>query len=75
MFPSRVPEMDPIFLRRVDDGSDFHYVSQKASGLWYRVTPNTAREVFYIQSLPRGIRLLVPADGDGLLVRSDSIPV
>lgn len=75
MFTNRKPEMNPLFLRRHDNGNQFHYTAQHADGLWYRVIPNTAREVFYVQSLPKGIRMLVPAEGDGLLIRADSIPV
>lgn len=74
MFKDRTPEMNPRFITRVDDGSDFRFPVDNADGLWYRVIPETAREVFYLQSLPKGIRVLVPAEGNGLLVRGDSIP-
>ena len=74
MFKNRQPEMNPQFITRVDDGADFRFPVDKADGLWYRVIPETAKEVFYLQALPKGIRVLVPADGDGLLVRGDSIP-
>ena len=74
MFTNRTPEMNPRFITRVDDGSDFRFPVDNADGLWYRVIPETAREVFYLQSLPKGIRVLVPAEGNGLLVRGDSIP-
>jgi len=74
MFKNRQPEMNPQFITRVDDGSDFRFPVDEADGLWYRVIPETAKEVFYLQSLPKGIRVLVPAEGDGLLVRGDSIP-
>lgn len=75
VFSNRQPEIDPRFLTRVDMGNDFCFSVRRADGLWYRVIPETAREVFYLQSLPKGIRLLVPEDGDGLLIRADSIPV
>jgi hypothetical protein len=75
MFKNRQPEMDPKFITRVDEGADFRFPVDTADGLWYRVIPETAREVFYLQTLPKGVRVLVPADGDGLLVRGDSIPV
>ena len=74
MFKNRQPEMNPQFITRVDDGADFRFPVEEADGLWYRVIPETAKEVFYLQSLPKGIRVLVPAEGDGLLVRGDSIP-
>jgi hypothetical protein len=75
MFNDREPEVGPKFITRIDHGADFRFPVDTADGLWYRVKPSTAREVFYLQSLPKGIRVLVPAEGDGLLVRGDSIPV
>ena len=75
MFKNRQPEMNPQFITRVDHGADFSFLVDKAGGLWFRVIPETAKEVFYLQSLPKGIRVLVPSDGDGLLVRGDSIPI
>jgi hypothetical protein len=74
MFQEREPEVGPKFITRIDVGTDFRFPVDTADGLWYRVKPSTAREVFYLQSLPKGIRVLVPAEGDGLLVRGDSIP-
>jgi hypothetical protein len=73
MFPNRIPEVGPRFITRIDEGADFRFSVSKAGGLWYRVNPSNAREVLYLQSLPSGIRVLVPAEGDGLLVRADSI--
>lgn len=73
MFPNRIPEVGPRFITRIDEGSEFRFSVSTAGGLWYRVNPSTAREVFYLQALPKGIRVLVPAEGDGLLVRADSI--
>ncbi len=75
MFEDREPEVGARFITRVDEGSDFRFPVDTADGLWYRVRASTAREVFYLQSLPKGIRVLVPAEGDGLLIRGDSIPV
>jgi len=75
MFEDREPEVGARFITRVDEGADFRFPVDTADGLCYRVRPSTAREVFYLQSLPKGIRVLVPAEGDGLLIRGDSIPV
>ena len=75
MFEDREPEVGARFITRVDEGADFRFPVDTADGLWYRVRPSTAREVFYLQSLPKGIRVLVPAEGDVLLIRGDSIPV
>lgn len=66
--------MGPEFITRIDQANgEFSFSTQKASGLWYRVIPDTAREVLYLQMLPKGVKVLVPASGDGLLVRGDSI--
>ena len=74
MFQDRQPEVNPKFITRIDEGSDFRFSVSEAGGLWYRVNPCNGREVFYLQALPKGIRVLVPAEGNGLLVRADSIP-
>jgi len=73
MFPNRIPEVGPRFITRIDEGSEFRFSVSTADGLWYRVNASNAREVLYLQALPSGIRILVPAEGDGLLVRADSI--
>ena len=75
MFKDREAEMSPKFVQRVDRGEDFHFITQQADGLWFRVRPSTRREVLYIQTLPKNVRVLIPASGDGLLVRGDSIPM
>lgn len=74
MFKRSTPEMGPEFITRIDGNGDFRFSTQKASGLWYRVIPHTAKEIMYLQSLPKNVKVLVPAHGDGLLVRGDAIP-
>lgn len=76
MFKRQTPEIGPEFITRIDEANgEFRFSTQKADGLWYRVIPHTAREVFYLQMLPKGVKVLVPANGDGLLVRGDSVNV
>lgn len=66
--------MSPKFITRIEGNGDFRFSTQKASGLWYRVIPHTAKEIMYLQSLPKNVKVLVPEHGDGLLVRGDSVP-
>jgi hypothetical protein len=75
VFANRIPEMSPRFLTRVDKGNDFIFEENAADGLWYRVIPQTAKEVFFIQFLPKGRLVLTPAKGDGILVRADAMPI
>jgi len=75
MFKRQTPEIGPEFLVRTDlPNGEIKFVTQKTAGLWYRVIPHTAREVFYLQMLPKNVKVLVPAKGDGVFVRGDSIP-
>jgi len=74
MFADREPEINPRFITRVGDGADIKFPASNADGLWYRVKPCCAREVFFIQMLTKGIHTLVPESGDGILIRADSIP-
>ena len=66
--------MAPRFIVRYDQGTEFRFSTKKAEGLWYRVYPSTYQEVVYMQTLPKNVRVLTPAEGDGLLIRADSIP-
>jgi hypothetical protein len=75
MFADRTPVMSPEFILRIDTGGEPSFGTSKADGLWYRVFPKTMKEIVYIQSLPKNIKLLTPAKGDGVLVRADSLPI
>lgn len=75
MFADRTPIMSPEFIQRVDKGREPTFGTSKADGLWYRVFPSTLKEIAYIQTLPKNIRVLAPAVGDGVLVRADSLPI
>ena len=75
MFANRTPVMKPEFVLRVDSGKETTFGISQASGLWYRVFPSNLREITYIQSLPKNIKVLTPANGDGVLVRADSLPI
>jgi len=71
MFNKQTPEMNPTTLIRVElPHSDFRYDSKQLTGLYYRVIPDSARDVFYMQT----IQSFIPESGDGLLVRADLMP-
>lgn len=73
MFKNRRPEYGPLYIERRDRGNEFFYDTKKAEGLWYRVIPETAKEIFYVQFLHKGTSKLVPAEGDGILIRADAL--
>lgn len=75
MFAIRYPEMNPTFLLRVEKGSDFSFEASRAEGLWYRVFPSNIKEIHYLQMLIKNIHILAPAEGGGVLVRADSLPI
>lgn len=74
MFDDREPIMSPEFILRTDEKNEIQINISKASGLWYRVIPKTAKEIFYLQTLTKYVHILAPATGHGVLVRSDIIP-
>ena len=77
LFQERVVENHPKVLLRQDDPvrNDFTFQVQKRVGKFYRVIPNSAKEVFYLRSLQKGYDYFAPAEGDGLIVSAHAIPV
>jgi len=74
MFKYKIPEYDSLTLvKRNLPKDDFTFDVKKLSGLYYRVFPYTAKEVFFLQSLSKGSTIHVPESGDGVLVRADII--
>jgi hypothetical protein len=47
---------------------DFQFKSEKRVGSFYLVIPKTAKEIFYIQMLVKNIDVMIPAEGDGLIL-------
>lgn len=74
MFEDREPVMSPTFVRRIEEKNETKFETSVAAGLWYRVIPKTAKEIFYLQTLTKYVHILAPASGHGVLVRSDIIP-
>ncbi len=75
MFSQRQPLVDPLVLRRKDLGENrFTYRVTQVKGRFYRVIPSSWREVFFAQTLIKGESLEVSPDGDGFLIREDSMP-
>jgi len=73
VFKKRYPEDNPLFIRRVNEGSDFSFETVKAVGSWFRVFPSNMREIRFLQMLPTHVHVLAPAEGDGLLVKASII--
>jgi hypothetical protein len=74
LFKRKTQELNPLVLRRHNvPPNDFKFEEVPLKGLFYRVIPETAREVFFLQTLNKGSTIYAPADGDGLIVRADII--
>ena len=61
---------NPKVLIRIQDleKDDFTFTIRQLEGAFYRVVPNTAKEVAFIQTLKKNIFVYTPATGDGLIV-------
>ena len=70
IFKDREVEINPTVLIREDDKSknDFTFYRKQLFGVYYRVTPKTPKEIFFIQRLTKNSVLFTPDAGDGLIV-------
>ena len=61
---------DPKVIIRKDDPlkDDFYFSVKQLEGPFYKVSPTTAKEVFFLQALPKNVFVYVPAEGDGLII-------
>jgi len=74
MFEDREEINNPtVMIRKELDVKEFIYISEKRVGKFYRVVPNSAREVFYIQMLLKNVDMLVPQEGDGMLISARAV--
>ena len=74
MFEDREEINNPtVMIRKELDAKEFIYISEKRVGKFYRVIPNSAREVFYIQMLLKNVDMLVPQEGDGMLISARAV--
>jgi|688.fasta_scaffold605827_3 hypothetical protein len=75
MFNNIKIEQNPPTLVRIDSVvfNDFTFKIVTLEGEYYRVIPETAREVFFLQSLTKGYDIHVPEWGDGIIVNKSSI--
>ena len=69
MFQDRSRVNNPTIVIRKDlPNKDFQFISEKRVGSFYLVIPRTAKEVFYIQMLIKNVDVMIPAEGDGLIL-------
>ena len=73
MFENKEVEENPCVMIRKQIGKDFTYIVERRSGTYYRVIPNSAKEVFYIQMLVPNIDALIPESGDGVILSAKAI--
>tara|TARA_B100000287_G_scaffold145125_1_gene136962 strand:+ start:236 stop:487 length:252 start_codon:yes stop_codon:yes gene_type:complete len=70
LFKNREIEVNPTVLIREDHPSknDFSFKHKILVGMFFRVIPLTAREVFFIQGLAKNYVVFTPENGDGLII-------
>lgn len=70
LFPNRAIETNPKVLIRKDNSSsnDFAFVRKTLVGTFFRVVPSTAKEVWFIQALPKNHLVFTPEQGNGLII-------
>jgi len=70
IFKDREVEINPTVLIREDDKgkNDFTFYRKQLFGVYYRVTPKTPKEIFFIRGLTKNSVLFTPDAGDGLIV-------
>ena len=74
MFEDRVELNNPtVVIREYVDEKEFTFLFEKRVGKYYLVIPNSAREVFYIQMLLKNVDVLVPQEGDGLILSAKAV--
>jgi len=74
MFEGREEINNPtVMIRKELDAKEFIYISEKRVGKFYRVIPNSAREVFYLQMLLKNVDVLAPQAGDGMLISAKAV--
>lgn len=57
-----------------DESIDHSFSSRPLKGSWYRLWPNTAKDVFYLRSLVHRVDKFAPSHGTGVLVRESALP-
>ena len=74
MFQDPLKVDNPIVVIRKDlPNKDFQFITEKRMGSFYLIIPKTAREIFYIQMLVKNVDVMVPAEGDGLILSCNAI--
>ncbi|GEM_PF-1335241 len=70
LFPNRAIETNPKVLIRKDDisSNDFGFVKKTLVGTFFRVTPSNAKEVIFLQGLPKNYIVFTPEHGNGLII-------
>ena len=70
LFKNKELVHNPKVIIRTDNKlkDDFSFSIKQLDGAFYKVIPATAKEVFFLQALPKNIFIYAPAEGDGLII-------
>ena len=65
LFKNRDIEVNPVVLVRTDNPvkNEFSFAKKKLVGVFFRVVPQEAREIFFVQSLPKNTMVFTPENG------------
>ena len=76
MFTLREKTINPhvVTLATQKIGSEVSYTTKEKRGVFYRVIPSNAREVFYIANLETGVDSFAPSEGDGVYIAERCMP-
>ncbi len=74
LFSDRYMVTNPWVVKRKNlPPKDFKFESNIEEGDFYRVIPNTARDVLFLQMLGKNVDVFLPREGEGLLVRCSAV--
>tara|TARA_R100000654_G_scaffold6209_2_gene16477 strand:- start:2408 stop:2641 length:234 start_codon:yes stop_codon:yes gene_type:complete len=70
LFKNKELVSDPkVIIRKEDyEKNDFYFTINQLEGSFYRVNPSNAKEVFFLQALPKNVFVYAPAEGHGLII-------
>lgn len=74
MFTNKLIEENPrTLVRKNAPHNDFTFEVVELEGTFYRVMPESASEVFFLQTLTKGYNIHVPESGNGIIVNMNTI--
>lgn len=74
MFPERIKSNDPRVIVRVENArAAISYDQETIQGKFFRVVPQTPREIAALRMLDHRVDKFAPADGNGAIVSASAL--